>query len=602
MALVNYIPDEKITEVRNRTDIVEIVSESVRLKRTGKNLLGLCPFHTEKTPSFTVSPDKQIFYCFGCGEGGNAFSFLMKLMGLSFPEAVRRLAERYGIDIPRGQLTDEQRRKQDHRQRMIAAHAKATAFFQRCLKKTSAGKRAFDYLLNRGMLPETIEQFSIGLAPDGWHGLSDHLKAEGFAFGEAQAAGLILPKKRENGYYDRFRNRIIFPIYDFGERVVGFGGRVMDDSEPKYLNSPESSIYNKRRLLYGLNRSRQACRRTGTIHIVEGYFDVLSLYQNGIENVAATLGTALTDDHIRLIKGCAEQTVLIFDADDAGIKAALRSSKLFLAAGVSARVLVLPDNEDPDSYVQKKGPAAFNKLVETAPGIVSFITDSAVQRYGLSVEGRVRVITELQPVLSAISDPVAQSLYIHELGDRIGVDEKAIKEKLRKDTASKRSFIKPTKNGLDAQPEMEITSRTYKMEKLIVAMLLQYPKMMTIVRESGIIERFSDQGLQDIGRWIIEHINDEKGNISNLIGDIDNENLKRTIASLAMGDHGQWTEKICLQTIDNYKNKITNTSRQTIKNKIKAAEIAGDYETVEKLYRKLTSITKSQSRETVELE
>ncbi len=600
MALVNYIPDEKISEVRTRADIVEIVSESVRLKRTGKNLLGLCPFHTEKTPSFTVSPDKQIFYCFGCGEGGNAFSFLMKLMGLSFPEAVRRLAERYGIDIPRAPLSDEQRKKRDHRQRLIAAHVQAIAFYQQCLTKTPTGKRALDYLLKRGLHPATMESFSLGLAPDGWQGLFDHLRGAGFTSREVQAAGLVLPKKRGNGYYDRFRKRIIFPIYDLSERIVGFGGRVIDSGEPKYLNSPESPIYNKRRLLYGFNQSRQSCRRTGTIHVVEGYFDVLTLVQNGIENVAATLGTALTDDHIRLIKGCAEKAVLIFDADEAGIKAALRSSRLFLAAGVSARVLVLPDGEDPDSFVRKKGPDSFNNLVDKAPGIVSFITDLAIQRYGLTVEGRVRVINELQPVLSAIADPVGQSLYIHELADRVGVDERAIREKLRKDAVSKRPFTKQ-KKSLEAQSEEPLISRTYKLEKLIVAMLLQFPEMMTIVRESGVIDRFSDPRLKEIGRQIVEHIPGETVNISDLIGKIENEKLKRTIASLAMGDHDQWTEKGCVRMINQYK-KITNTSRQTIENKIKAAESAGDYEAVARLARQLTSNMKPSPRESAGVE
>ncbi len=603
MPLVNYIPDEKVIEIRNRADIVEIVSDSVRLKRTGKNYLGLCPFHTEKTPSFTVSPDKQIFHCFGCGEGGDAFSFLMKQMGLSFPEAMRLIARRYGIEIPQRAMTPEQQKNIDRRQRLLAANQKAKEYYQQTLKNTAAGQQAQTYLKKRGVTSETIDNFALGLAPDGWQGVNDHLKAAGFSADEGQAAGLIVSNRRETGYYDRFRNRVVFPIFDLGERVVGFGGRVMGDGEPKYLNSPESPIYNKRRILYGLNRSRQACRRTGIIHIVEGYFDLLTLYQNGIENVAATLGTALTDEHIRLIKGHAEQTILIFDADEAGVKAALRSCNLFLAAGIEARVLVLPDGHDPDSFVRQSGAAAFEKATKNAPGIIGFIIDSAINRIGLSVEGRIRIISELQPVLTTIVDPVARSLYIRELADRIGVEEKAIREKMRQTAPGNRHPDMLSKgNPVSKKRNDAFTGPAFKLERLIVAMLLQYPKMIPQIEESGIVAQFTDPRLQTIGRQIIENKEIAETGIPELIEMTKDPDLKRIITSLAMGDGDKWSEKDCLRTINQYKKRISDGGRHQLMAKIKIAEAAGDHETVARLSRQLLLDIKDNTRKSASME
>ena len=581
--MANYIPDEKVLQVRNRADIVDIISEVVRLKKTGKNYLGLCPFHTEKTPSFTVSPDKQIFHCFGCGEGGNVFSFLMKYGKGSFPEVVRQVAQRYGIDLPSRPLTPEQKNRLNQRERMVRANKEAMVFYHKTLQKSAAGQKAKTYLQQRGITDEIIESFSLGFAPDGWRHLGDHLKKAGLTAEAIQSAGLIVPNKRQNGHYDRFRNRVIFPIFDLGDRVVGFGGRVMGSEEPKYLNSPETAIYNKRRILYGLNRTRQACRRSGVIHIVEGYFDLLTLFQHGIENTAATLGTALTEDHLRLIKSYAERAVLVFDADAAGIKAALRGSGLFLKAGIDARVLVLPDGHDPDSFVRESGVDAFQGAVEKAPGIVGFIIDSAVHRFGLSVEGKVRIINELQPLLTDIDDPVSRSLYIRELSDCIDVDERAIQEKIRQmtvqmDRGRREIQAAPTTDGRRG----DRISREFKLEKLIVTMLLQYPEMIPDVEKSGIIDRFSDAKLQSIGRVVIENSRNVRMNISELMEAGRHPELKQAIAALAMGELDGWSRKDCLRMIGQYR-KISDPDRRQIVEQIKSAEAAGDHETVARL-------------------
>ena len=595
--MANRIPEEKVSQVRNRADIVDIISEVVRLKKTGKNYLGLCPFHTEKTPSFTVSPDKQIFHCFGCGEGGNVFSFLMKYGKGSFPEVVRQVARRYGIDLPDRPLTPAQKKRLDQRDSMVRANQQALSFYRHCLRKSAAGREARQYLQDRGITDETIEAFALGFAPDGWRHLGDHLKKAGLAADMLQAAGLIVPNKQRSGHYDRFRNRLIFPIFDLGNRVAGFGGRVIGAGEPKYLNSPETPIYNKRRILYGLNHTRQACRRAGVIHIVEGYFDLITLFQHGIENAAATLGTALTEDHLRLIKGYAERAILVFDADAAGMKAAFRGSGLFLKAGVDARVMVLPDGQDPDSFVRQAGADPFRAAVEKAPGIVEFIIDTAVRRFGLSVEGKVKIIAEMQPLLVDIDDSVTRSLYIRELSERIGVDERAIQEKVRQSTGQMgREGRRPQTVPVNRKETIPV-SPAFKLEKRIVAMLLQYPEMIPDVEESGIISRFSDARLKSIGQVAIAGRRDAPMDVSDLMENGGHPELKQTIAALAMGELDGWSRKDCLRLIAQYL-KISDPDRHEIVARIKAAETAGDHEAVARLLQLKQQWVQNQKTET----
>ncbi len=260
-----FIPEDKILEIKNAADIVEMVSEVVHLKKAGKNFVGLCPFHTEKTPSFTVSPEKQIFYCFGCGAGGNIFSFLMKNDGLAFPEAARSLARRYGIDIPRRSLTPEQKKRMGERESLLKINRQAMDFFSRALRRGASGRTAMAYLHKRGLSSEIIARFNIGYAPKGWDHLLNFFSKKGVPLARVERSGLILPKKDGRGYYDRFRERIIFPIIDVNQAVIGFGGRVMDNTLPKYLNSPETSVYNKSRSLYGLHLSKDKCRKTQTV-------------------------------------------------------------------------------------------------------------------------------------------------------------------------------------------------------------------------------------------------------------------------------------------------------------------------------------------------
>jgi DNA primase len=323
------------------------VGQYVKLQQRGRNLLGLCPFHADTKPSFTVAPDKGIFHCFGCGVGGNVFSFVMQYHRLSFPEAVAELAKRYGIPLTFQDLGPEGGKSAQKRQLLQEINTLAAAFYEAALKGPE-GQPGRDYLAKRGLTPEVIKTFRLGYAPNQWDGLSRHLQNRGVSLDAAQEVGLLVPRA-SGGYYDRFRDRIMFPILDRQNRVLAFGGRVVGEGEPKYLNSPESPLFSKGRHLFGLPQAAEALRQTGEALVVEGYLDLLALRVHGVEPVVATLGTALTREQVRLLKGVAAKAVLVFDGDAAGARAMQRALPLFLQEGLPVRVLPLPPGLDPDS-------------------------------------------------------------------------------------------------------------------------------------------------------------------------------------------------------------------------------------------------------------
>ncbi len=588
-----FIPEEKIADIKNAADIVDIVSEAVLLKKQGRNYIGLCPFHSEKTPSFTVSPDKQIFYCFGCGNGGNVFSFLMEQEGLSFPEAARMLARRYGIEIPTQQMTPEQKKRGSERESIIAVNREAMGFYCQTLHSHAAGDRGMAYLKKRGMTKETINDFNIGYAPKGWETLVNFFSKKGVSLPLVEKSGLIVPRKGRNGYYDRFRDRIIFPIFNMSKQVIGFGGRAADDSLPKYLNSPETPVYHKSRSLYGLYEARKKCRESDAIHIVEGYFDFLALFQNGIPNVAATLGTALTSEHIRLIRGYATKIILVYDSDEAGIKAALRSIGFFMKESVNARIMVLPSGYDPDSYIMEFGPESFADAASKALGIVPFLIDTAIKNHGLSIEGKIRIISDLIEPLAAIEDRIARSLYIKDLAETIDIGETAILEKVREYTK------KRTVKGNSYQPPGGISTQGLtggipgrfkgqlpekeggRFERQIISMMLQFAEILPEVKKRNILECFENDTLKSIGELILKHSKSLGNDVSELLNLIDDPRKKRITASLNFGDD-MWDLKGCLNLLDQYEIS-RNRQKKSLLREIKAAEKSNNHELLLKL-------------------
>ena len=407
-----------------RVDIVDLVGRYVQLKRTGRNHKGLCPFHNEKTPSFMVAEDKQLYHCFGCGAGGNAIGFYMAVERLDFIDAVEALAEKYGLDLDRyrTQTSAQDQEAAAQKKALYQINREAALFYLRCLKESAAAK---DYLKRRGIDPLTARRFGLGFAPDSWQALTDH-------FGPSEATsllklGLIDPRKSGNGYYDKFRNRLIFPIQDQRQNILGFGGRAIGDEMPKYLNSPESVIFSKGTAFYGILQAKEAIAKQKSVILVEGYMDVILLHQAGIANAVATLGTALTEAHARVLDRYAEEVTLCFDGDEAGRKAALRGVSLLKTMKAKLRVLTLPVGQDPDDYVRNYGPEAFRKLIQEAMPATAFLIQAAKHRFNLNnPEEKLEYLKNVAAIIRGLDSEVEKSYYIDYVAKDQAYDAGAI--------------------------------------------------------------------------------------------------------------------------------------------------------------------------------
>jgi DNA primase len=422
------ISDDVINQIRDRTDIVEVVGQHVSLTRSGQNLKGLCPFHQEKSPSFTVSPSRQIFHCFGCGAGGNVFTFLTRITGASFPETVRELGRKVGIEVEEslGQAGPQA----GQAVRIEQLNKAAADWFRQNLNDDRVGAEAREYLSSRGMLSSTIERFGIGLAPAEWDGLSKSLAKQGFTQGDLASAGLTIARDNGSGFYDRFRARVMFTITDLRKRVVGFGGRVLGEGTPKYLNSPDTTLFKKGQTLFALDMAREAVTRTKTVIVVEGYFDAIALHQAGLIHTVATLGTALTPEHIQMLRRFASKVVLLFDPDAAGVRAALRGLDLFVNSGLGVKVVTLPAGEDPDTYVRKEGVNAFDRLEERAPSLLDFALEHSLKTAEAStIEGRIRSVDEILRILQKSEHPIEREERIRLVAERLGINQQRLIER-----------------------------------------------------------------------------------------------------------------------------------------------------------------------------
>lgn len=414
---------EDITaRIKEQADIVQIIGEHVDLKRSGVRFLGLCPFHGEKTPSFSVHGGQQFYHCFGCGESGDVFSFVMKQQGLDFPEAVRLLAEKYHIELPQRRRSKEDEERLKKRELLFKVNGMAADYFSTYLKESDGAAAAREYLAKRGVSHEIQNKFSIGYAPDvdqvGWNFLGSKFK--GADHKAALEVGLLVAKET-GGSYDRFRDRIVFPIYNISGQVCGFGGRIVGEGQPKYLNSPESAVFNKSQSLLGLYQQKEQIRKLNRAIFVEGNFDLISLVANGCENVVAPLGTALTREQLRLVKRFTEEVTLFFDGDEAGGKAAARSVPFFLAEQITGKVAVLPSGHDPDTFVREKGLTELNALLDSAENLPEFVLGRWVQQYGLGLDGKRRIVEELKPLLAAAVSPLQRAVFLSHFAEKLGM-------------------------------------------------------------------------------------------------------------------------------------------------------------------------------------
>lgn len=468
-----YFSDDFIDRVCDATDIADLISDYLPLKKSGRNLLGLCPFHHEKTPSFSVSPEKQFYHCFGCGAGGRAIDFVMKIEHLDFVEAVRFLADRAHIPVPESSGERVSRQDITEKEQLYALNRETAVFFHEMLYAVK-GDQAREYLTNRELTEGTIKRFGLGYAPDSWDALLKHLTQKGYSEQLIAKAGLV--GRKENRYYDSFRNRVMFPILDLRGNVIGFGGRVLDDSKPKYLNSPESPVFSKSHNLYGLHYAKNESGRT--LLIVEGYMDVIALHQAGICNAVAALGTAFTEDHARLLKRYADQVILCFDSDEAGQKATARCIEIMAGQNMKVRVLTQRDAKDPDEYIKRFGKDAFVRLMNDAPGQIEYRIQRLREQYRLEdMDQKIAFVHEAALVFSSIESDVELELSVKHLSAEAGVSPEAVFSEIQKVSQKRRTVLQRAEQRMERRRVNP--DKLESNEKMLLGILYDQPKLCT---------------------------------------------------------------------------------------------------------------------------
>ena len=517
------IPDEKVREVRERAPILEVISDYMSLRKSGANYQGLCPFHGEKSPSFNVNPARGIFHCFGCGAGGNVVTFVMRMEGMNFPTAVKFLAKRVGVDIPERPLTRDEKRKVDEQEQLYTINELAAQFYRRVLERDEAGAAGRSYLQRRGVDDQTAATYRMGFAPEGWDNLAKHLSRKGIAAEDAEKLGLLRKREGRDGYYDTFRNRLLFTISDLHGRAIGFGGRVMDDSLPKYINSPESPIYHKSEVLFGLDLAKKGMREQGSAIIVEGYFDHLALYRAGHTNVVATCGTALTPPHLKLLRRYAEKVYMLFDGDEAGRKATVRSMELFLEEGFPARVVEVPSGDDPDTFLRREGAGAFAPLLESAQPIFEFFYRGLIRTTDTrGVEGKVAFVNEVAPRLLKISDPLERGLYEKEICRAVGIDQGMLRNKV----------------GIAPAPQPRpkpATRESAGTEEILLTLMVKFPEVVAKVRAHGAESLFS-AGHLGVAQAILEQSGEDGVDLPAILEQLESHEERARLSSLFVED------------------------------------------------------------------
>lgn len=493
------IPKSFIENLRMSCDIEQVVSSYVKLKRQGRNQVGLCPFHSEKTPSMVVYQDTQSFFCFGCGAGGDVISFIMRIENLDYVEAVKLLAQRVGMTVPEGQAEDRLSRIKP----VILEINRLTAKFYHHILRSPEGKAGFAYFAERGLTPQTMVKYGLGYAPPGWNTLRDYLRGEGFSTEQMYDAGVV-NRGREGSYYDAFRNRVMFPIVDLRKNVIGFGGRVLDDSKPKYLNTNDTPVFKKSRNLFSMNFAKNHAQNR--LILAEGYMDVIAVNQAGFENVVATLGTALTAEQARLIAGYTKEVVIAYDSDGAGRKATDRAVGLLEEAGITAKILNLKGAKDPDEYIKKFGAQRFKLLLEDAGNVTAYQLSVIRSKYDTATpEGKSAFLTEAVRYLATVKNPVEREVYAGELANETGILRETVLSNIRMEV--KKNYRRDKKKEWDAiatsrdlysdrvNPQRAANLKTSLAEEGILAFLFKNPdylgKILGRIEEKDFVTDFN---------------------------------------------------------------------------------------------------------------
>ena len=575
------IPQEFIQEIIDRADIVEVISSYIPLKRAGSNFKALCPFHTEKTPSFFVSPTKQIFHCFGCGKGGNVLHFIMLYDNVSFFEAVKTLSEKLGMKMP---ISQPGTTTSSVINLIYKINEQVSQIYHKNLLKNSS---LLNYLYKRGLQKQDIENFRLGFAPSDSDYILNILRKANLPLSMIERAGLITPKQ-EGGFIDFFRNRLIIPVFDIKNRVVGFGARRIKDIEgiPKYINSPQTPVFNKSKILFGLNWAKSEILNQDCVYIVEGYFDVIVPYSRGIRNVVAPLGTSLTKEQIKIIKRYTNNVVLVFDKDEAGTLASIRALGLLLEEEINTRVVVLPEGEDPASLINKKGEKKLLEYFRNSKDFLEFLMEVLINKYTLSPQGKKNILEEIWEFLSKISNPVLLDEYMKLISKKIEVDVNVLYKDLRRFKSGKKESAEKIENV--TAPLAKISS-----EKILIKLLLIYPHFIERVKQKLDIEDFEDPYIRKILEviWSLKEVDNLEEYVkSYFIQDYDISNLLSEIEFIEIDTQSvQQIFEECLFRISiNSKQRLC----KIIKEEIKKAKEKGEEKLVIQLLERFNRLRK----------
>ena len=527
--------DDIIEEVRQKNDIVDVVSQYVKLTRKGSSYFGLCPFHNEKTPSFSVTPGKQMYYCFGCGAGGNVFNFIMEYENYTFGEALKHLADRAGVELPQIEYSKEVREKAQERAELLEINKQAAQYFYYQLR-TEKSAQGYQYLTGRGLSEETMRKFGLGYSDKFGGGLYQFLKSKGYGDDRLRESGLFNVDER-HGMYDKFWNRVIFPIMDVNNRVIGFGGRVMGDGKPKYLNSPETKIFDKSHNLYGLNVARTTRRKY--LILCEGYMDVISMHQAGFTNAVASLGTALTSGHASLLKRYTQEVLLLYDSDEAGVRAALRAIPILREAGVNSRVVNLRPYKDPDEFIKNLGAEAFEERLEQASDSFMFRVSIAESEFPMEEpQGQNRFFERCAEMLLELKDELERNLYIEAIVKKYrgqyGISVEDLRKRVNtlalKGTPAERR-IQPKKSQ-EGAPKKKKDSASDQAQKLMLTWIVTYPKIFDKVAQYLTPEDFVVPLYREVARMLFSQREEGEVNPARLLNSFTDSEEQREVASL----------------------------------------------------------------------
>ncbi|MFA6358560.1 MAG: DNA primase [Candidatus Omnitrophota bacterium] len=585
--MLGRIPENLLEDILSRVDLVEIISGYIPLKKAGRNFKANCPFHHEKTASFMVSPDRQIYHCFGCGESGNAFKFLMRHERMDFLEAVEMLAKKTGVMLPE-QNNPEAIKAASLSSQIYKINELSVNFYESNLQVQGA-QTSREYLLNRGIKLETIKEFHLGLATSGWDGLINFLRSKNAPLSIMEKGGLILPKDA-GGYYDRFRNRIIFPIYDIRSRVVGFGARVLDGSLPKYINSPETSVYTKGKNLFGLNLSKDFIKDSDCVVIVEGYLDFIIPYQEGIKNIVASQGTALTLEQIKLLKRYTHNVVMIFDGDAAGEMATLRSLDILIDEGINVKIVPLPKGMDPDVFVRNQGSAVLKEKIEYACSFFDYKLSLLKNRYDIKdAYGKSKIASEMLSTINKFNNAILRGEYTKRLAEEIKIPEQYILEELNK--------LKPVQGKYEVKDDLEQKKPTEinPAEKLLIKFMLEEKELIQKVMQELSPSDFQDSRTAKIVQVMQDLVSQGKNIQPSLLMNYFNQDEASQLVceTMFMPElNDQEKEKAINDCIRRIKVNRLKSRREILHKQINNAQVCGDEQKLNSLIQEFHNLIK----------